>query len=59
VVSSFRMEAKQIAREAIRLAYSPSAPKSGQNRLAYSVSWIFDAVVVLLLVAFATLYFAA
>lgn len=50
------MEAKLVVREAVRLAYSPPVvPKTGRLRTPYSIGWWFDATVVVLLVAFATL----
>jgi hypothetical protein len=60
VVPLSRMEAKQVMRQAVQLAYTPRiVAKSGRPSPAYSVGWTFDAAVVVLLVASATLYFAA
>lgn len=59
VVSLLSMETKQVVRQFMQLAYAPRvAAKWSRNRSAYFVGWLFDATIVVLLVAFATLYFA-
>lgn len=60
VVPFLRMEAKQVLRRCIRLAYSPPIViKHGRARPGYVVGWTFDAAVIALLVVFATLSLAA